>query len=158
MFQSLPLTIREVKATEARLQAIYEAAALGLKGDALALASGMLPVEYRQLCQLDPMAELAMQKGRADSEMEASAQLRESARNGDAKSALAILQHVHGWTAKQEISVNVQNISITQALEQAQQRVIEGQFTEVLDGSTANILAGRRATSDDAVVVARTQE
>jgi len=144
MFQSLPLTVREVKATEARLQAIYEAAALGLKGDALALASGMLPIEYRQLCQLDPMAELAMQKGRADSEIEASGQLRESARNGDAKSALAILQHVHGWTAKQEISVNVQNISITQALEQAQQRVIEGQFTEVLEDASQQVSSRAR--------------
>ena len=144
MFHSLPLTTREVKATEARLQAIYEAAALGLKGDALALASGMLPVEYRQLCQLDPMAELAMQKGRADGEIEASAQLRESARNGDAKSALAILQHVHGWTAKQEIAVSVQNISITQALEQAQRRVIEGQFTEVLEDAGQSISSPSR--------------
>jgi hypothetical protein len=40
---------RKVVATEARLNKIYEAAKLGLKGDALALASGMLPTEYRQL-------------------------------------------------------------------------------------------------------------
>jgi hypothetical protein len=44
---------------------------------------------------------------------------------------LAILQHSHGWTAKQEISIDVyQKISITQALEQAQGRVIDGLITE----------------------------
>jgi hypothetical protein len=38
-----------------------------------------------------------------------------------------VLQHVHGWTAKTEISVDVyQKISITQALQEAQSRVIEG--------------------------------
>ena len=87
MFKSLPFTARKVEATEARLQAIYDAAALGLKGDSLALAAGMLPQEYRQLCQFDPVAEMAELKGRADSEREASAHLREAARAGDAKAA-----------------------------------------------------------------------
>jgi hypothetical protein len=74
---------------------------------------------------------MAEQKGRADSEIEASSHLREAARAGDAKAALAILQHSHGWTAKQEISIDVyQKISITQALEQAQSRVIDGLITE----------------------------
>jgi len=131
MFKSLPFTARKVEATEARLQAIYDAAALGLKGDSLALAAGMLPQEYRQLCQLDPVAEMAELKGRADSEREASAFLRDAARNGDAKAALAILQHAHGWTAKQEISIDVyQKISITQALQEAKERVIDGLITE----------------------------
>jgi len=131
MFKSLPLSIRKLEATESRLQAIYDAAALGLKGDSLALAAGMLPQEYRQLCEFDPVATMAEQKGRADSEVEASSHLREAARAGDAKAALAILQHSHGWTAKQEISIDVyQKISITQALEQAQSRVIDGLITE----------------------------
>ena len=125
MFKSIPFAPRKVEATEARLQAIYDAAALGLKGDSLALAAGMLPSEFRQLCELDPVAEMAMLKGRADSEMEASSHLRNAARAGDAKAALAILQHAHGWTARQEISVSVENISITQALEQAQRRIID---------------------------------
>jgi len=131
MFKSIPLSIRKLEATESRLQAIYDAAALGLKGDSLALAAGMLPQEYRQLCEFDPVATMAEQKGRADSEIEASSHLREAARAGDAKAALAILQHSHGWTAKQEISIDVyQKISITQALEQAQGRVIDGLITE----------------------------
>ena len=131
MFKSIPLSIRKLEATESRLQAIYDAAALGLKGDSLALAAGMLPQEYRQLCEFDPLATMAEQKGRADSEIEASTHLRSAARAGDAKAALAILQHSHGWTAKQEISIDVyQKISITQALEQAQSRVIDGLITE----------------------------
>jgi hypothetical protein len=131
MFKSIPFSVRKVEATEARLQAIYDAAALGLKGDSLALAAGMRPEEYRRLCEFDPIATLAEQKGRADSEMEASKHLRTAARAGDAKAALAILQHSHGWTAKQEISIDVyQKISITQALEQAQSRVIDGLITE----------------------------
>jgi hypothetical protein len=124
-FKSLPFAPRKIRATEERLERIYEAASLGLKGDALALASGLLPTEYRQLCELDPVASLAEMKGRADSEREAAAQLRDAARNGDAKAALSILQHTHGWVAKQAISVDVeQRISITAALEQAQKRVI----------------------------------
>jgi len=132
MFKSLPFTPRVVKATEQRLNAIYAASNLGLKGDALALAAGMLPTEYRQLCQFDPMAEMAAQKGKADNELQAARRLNEASEQGDAKASLAILQHVHGWTAKTEISVDVyQKISVLTALEEARARVIEGQAVEV---------------------------
>lgn len=130
MFKSLPLTVRDVRATEARLQAIYHAASLGLKGDSLALAAGMRPQEYRQLCQLDPLAELAAQKGKADAEAELANHMLTAARGGDAKAALAILQNRHDWVAKQQIQVDVaQQISIIGALEQAQSRVIQGEAT-----------------------------
>ncbi len=126
MFQSLPFEPRKVVATEARLNRIYEAAKLGLKGDALALASGMLPTEYRQLCELDPMADMAALKGKADGELEMSKCLHHAAHAGDAKAALAILQHSHGWVAKQSISIDVdQLISITGALREAESRVID---------------------------------
>jgi hypothetical protein len=126
MFQSLPFEPRKVVATEARLNRIYEAAKLGLKGDALALASGMLPTEYRQLCELDPMADMAALKGKADGELEMSVCLHKAAKEGDAKAALAILQHSHGWVAKQSISIDVdQRISITGALREAESRVID---------------------------------
>ena len=133
MFQSLPLTIRPVlQATESRLEAVYKAASMGLKGDSLALASGMLPLEYRQLCQFDPLVELAAQKGRADNELRAAKKLNEASDGGDAKASLAILQHAHGWTAKQEISVDVyQKISILTALEQARERVSNGLIIDV---------------------------
>ena len=132
MFKSLPLTIREVRATEALLEKIYESAYLGLKGDALALSAGMLPIEYNRLKEHDKMAELAELKGRADSERENSQHLLNAARAGDAKAALAILQHSHGWVAKQAISVEIdQRISVSAALRAAESRVIEGAVTEI---------------------------
>jgi hypothetical protein len=126
MFESLPFSPRQVKATESRLRSIYDAARAGLRGDALAFAAGMLPVEYRQLTQLDPVVELAEQKGRADSEIEMSTVLRNAALAGDAKMALEFLKHKHDWVAKQQVQVDVtQQISIITALEQAQQRLTD---------------------------------
>ena len=131
-FHSYVYEPRKLEATEARLQRIYDAAKLGLKGDTLALAAGMRPTEYRQLTMLDPIAEYAEQKGKADGEMELSAILHKAAADGDAKAALEILKHQHGWVAKQQLSIDVeQRISITAALEQAKTRVIEGVFKQV---------------------------
>lgn len=157
MFKSIPFTPREIKATEQRLQQIYDAAFLGLKNDALALAAGMLPAEYRQLCQLDPAAEMAAMKGRADGEMAISRSLHDAAIQGDPKAALAILQHRHDWTAKQEISVDVyQRISITQALSDAMTRVTtidHEPLKELPNGADANLQVRRRTTTDvDALV------
>jgi hypothetical protein len=93
----------------------------------------MQPAEYRQLCQCDQWAEMAELKGHADGEMEMSGLLHEAARNGDAKAALEILKHVHGWTAKQELTVDVyQKISIVQALQDAQSRLIDHDALEKL--------------------------
>jgi hypothetical protein len=136
MFHSIPFTPRKVEATESRLKAVYDAAKLGLKGDALALAAGMLPIEYRQLTQLDPVVELAAQKGKADGEIELSQVLHAAAKQGDAKAALEILKHQHGWVAKQAISVEVdQRISITGALAEATKRAMD-----VIDVSDAQVI------------------
>lgn len=151
---SLPLTAREIKATESRLQSIYDAAKLGLKGDTLALAAGLLPVEYRRLKEMDPVAEMAELKGRADGERIASAQLHKAAAEGDAKASLEILKHVHGWVAKQQVQIDVaQQISITAALEQAQRRVAD--VTDLEDQSHARtaLLGGTRTSVNDPVVV-----
>ena len=138
MFQSLPLTVRKIEATEARLEAIYNASRKGLKGDALALAAGMLPTEYRQLCQFDPLAEMAALKGKADAEAEMAEVVTKAARGGDYKAALAILNHRHDWTPKQEVSVDVTHkISITEALRMAQERVSTGL---TIDAEPANPL------------------
>jgi hypothetical protein len=52
--------------------------------------------------------------------------LHNAARGGDAKAALEILKHQHGWVAKQAISVEIdQRISITQALAEAERRIID---------------------------------
>ena len=158
MFESFPLSIRQVKATESRLKAIYDAAKLGLTGDTLAVAAGMLPAEYRALCQLDPVAEHAAVKGKADGELEMSMVLHQAARNGDANAALEILKHKHDWVAKQQINVDVeQRISVIAALEEGEKRVID--ITHLQDDSFAdnNILSARRTRVDGAALVARDQ-
>jgi hypothetical protein len=155
MFESLPYEPRKIEATEKNLELIYEAARRGLKGDALALAAGMLPVEYRRLVQFDPIAEYAEIKGRADGEMEMAGVLRTAALNGDTKAALDILKHAHKWTAPQSMQIQVeQRISILAALEEAQTRVIEGQ---VLDAS-ADLLSGRRTEADGNALESNAQE
>ena len=127
-FKSLPLTVREVKATEAVLERLYNSAKLGLKGDALALNAGLLPIEFRRLCQMDPIADFAVQKGWADQEAQMATVVRDAALSGDSKAAMDILKHRHDWVAKQQIQVDTtQQISISLALEQANQRVAAAQ-------------------------------
>ena len=126
MFISFPYTPRTLQATEARLEAIMKAARLGLKGDRLAIAAGMMPTEYRQLCQFDPVVEYAELKARTESEMEMSEVLHSAAQAGDIKAATIILQSQHDWVAKQQLSIDIdQRISINQALEMAQSRVAQ---------------------------------
>ena len=110
----------------------------------------MLPVEYNRLKTFDQMAEIAELKGRADSELENSQHLLNAARAGDAKAALAILQHCHGWVAKQSISVEVdQRISVIDALRAADSRVIEGSAVPVLEANSTNPLPTRLESRDE---------
>lgn len=159
-FYSLPFTPERPEATEARLEAIYAAAKYGLKGESLALAAGLSPMQYRRLHEFDPLVEMAEMKGRADGEWVAAKTLHDAAADGDAKAALDILKHQHGWVAKQQIDVNIdQQISITGALEKAQQRVIEGTYLEVpriednKSDAGAHILSPRRDGIDGEAVV-----
>ena len=164
-FYSLPFTPERPQATEARLEKIYEAAKYGLKGDSLALAAGLTPMQYRRLAEFDPLVEMAEMKGRAEGEYVAAKTLHEAAKDGDSKAALDILKHQHGWVAKQQIDVSVdQQISVIGALERAQTRVIEGLYTDVTqieDNSThadADLLSTGRNGVDVAAVVARDQK
>ena len=163
-FYSLPFTPERTQATEARLEAIYEAARYGLKGDSLAMAAGLTPRQFRVLADADPLVEMAEIKGRSDGEYTAAKTMYEAARDGDSKAALEILKHQHGWVAKQQIDVNIdQQISITGALEKAQSRVIEGLYTDVTpaieDNSNAStdIFSPRRDGVDGEAVVASTK-
>ena len=153
MFESLPYEPRKITATEAVLERIYLAAKKGLKGDTLAYAAGLTPQEYRRLTQLDPIAEYAEHKGRAEGEAEMSEVLHKAAREGDTKAALDILKHVHKWTAPQSVQVQVeQRISILAALEEAQTRVIEGEIAD------SHILSGRRTEADGDLVFGAGEE
>ncbi len=162
-FHSIPFTPRRVEATEQRLEAIYEAAKLGLKGDALALAAGLLPIEFARLCEIDPVADMAARKGKADGELTHARKLAQASEAGDAKASLAILQHAHGWSAKQEISLTVDNISISEVLEAAKARaanVIDAiDVTEVLpkdsNGPATNLLTSGRKSVNAGDMVSR---
>lgn len=134
MFRDLPIRARELKASPEVLERIYDGARLGLKGDSLALAAGLLPEELARLKLMDRVAEIAEMKGRADSEMSMSRVVFEAAEGGDAKAALEFLRHRHDWQAAQRIQVDVsQQISITAALEQAQRRVAAIAAEDVVD-------------------------
>lgn len=117
-----PLTLQ---ATEQRLTAIYDAARKGLKGDRIAYAAGMKPEDYRRLQQMDPLVDLAVEKGIADGEMALATVLYEAATiYKDPKTALDLLKHTRGWVAKQQIDVEInEKISVLHALELANQRV-----------------------------------
>jgi len=117
-----PLTLQ---ATEQRLTAVYEAARKGLKGDTLAYAAGMKPADFRRLQQMDPLVELAQEKGLADGEMELASTLYEAATTyKDPKTALELLKYTRGWVARTQIDVTVDDkISVLKALELANQRV-----------------------------------
>jgi len=150
-WQTLPFEARKLQATESRLQQIYDAAKLGLKGEALALAAGMLPTEYRQLTQMDPVAEMAELKGRADGEMELSKVMHYAALDGDAKIALEILKHRHDWQAAQRVQLEVtQQISITDALAQAKQRVIDGLQVQDIEHRDASAPTPKLTIDDNA--------
>ena len=157
MFRDLPITARELKATPAMLERIYEGAKLGLRGDSLALAAGMLPVELARLKLMDPIAEIAEMKGRADSEMTMSRTLYEAAEAGDSKAALEFLRHRHDWVAKQQVQVDVaQSISITAALEMAEKRVKAAEVIEdavEIRRPVAETLARPQALADELGVV-----
>ena len=136
MLTSLPFEPRVLQATEARLMAIYEAAKIGLRGDALAFKAGMLPIEYRRLTALDPIVEMAELKGRAEGEAQLSQVLHAAALDGDARVALEILKHKHAWVAEQRVSLEVTQISITDALAQARQRVLGAQNIQDIEVNT----------------------
>jgi hypothetical protein len=134
MFRDLPIRARELKATPAVLERIYEGARLGLKGESLALAAGLLPEEFARLKLMDRTAEIAEMKGRADSEMSMSRVVFDAAEAGDAKAALEFLRHRHSWVATQRMEVEGSaQISITVALEQAEKRVTRALDSAVED-------------------------
>jgi hypothetical protein len=60
--------------------------------------------------------------------------MHQAALNGDAKAALEILKHQHGWVAKQAISVEVdQRISITGALAEATKRALTVEDATIIE-------------------------
>jgi hypothetical protein len=153
MFRDLPIRARELKATPEMLERIYDAARLGLRGESLALAAGMLPAELARLKIMDPIAEVAEMKGRADSEMEMSRVVFDAAQAGDSKAALEFLRHRHSWVAQHNVQVDVNTqISVVAALEAANGRLQRGLAVEVEDA--VEVTGSGRAGKIDAPPVA----
>ncbi len=151
MFRDLPVRARELKATPEMLERIYDAARLGLRGESLALAAGMLPAELARLKIMDPIADVAEMKGRADSEMEMSRVVFDAAQAGDSKAALEFLRHRHDWVAKTNVQVDVNTqISVVAALEAANGRLQRGLAVEVEDAVevTRNIPLARETLGE----------
>ena len=141
-FRSLPFEPRPIKATEAVLERIYLAARKGAKGNTLAFKAGLLPIELRRLQEFDPLAKMAEELGHAELEAAATGTLVDAAENGDAKAALELLKHRFDWVAKQQISVDVtKTISVTEALAQADQRLLTAQTDDVTDLEPRMIVA-----------------
>jgi hypothetical protein len=97
LFYSIDHKTDKIEATEEEIANIYDAAYRGLTGDALAIASGFLPVDFNRLCQFDPKAAEAVLYARAKNHAEVSGSLMRNALNGDTKAATTVLTHLHGW-------------------------------------------------------------
>ena len=97
LFFTVEQKIEKIRATEEELERIYDCAYRGLKGDALALASGFPPVDFNRLCQFDNRANEAVLYARARNEADVSGALMTNALSGDTKAQLSILTHLHNW-------------------------------------------------------------
>lgn len=137
-FITIPNRPRVIRATEARLNAVYEAAKLGLRGETLALASGMSPDEFRLMSDMDPLVNMAILAGAAESEMIHSQKLSEASLNGDVKATIAILERKHGWVPKSEVTVSAKNLSKDDlkllSEEEIGAMLMNGEYTVVRDG------------------------
>ena len=130
---------RRLQATEKNLDDLFKAAKRGLEGDSLAYAAGMTPMELRQLQEFDSSVEHVIGMARAQTEMEMSEVVYKAAQEGDSKAALEMLKHRHGWVAKQQVNVDVnQTISITQALNEAQNRAMDAHFEVITQPGHTN--------------------
>ena len=141
---TIPNITRELKATERNLDRIYQSARAGLRGNSLALAAGFRPTELATLQAVDEMALLAEMQGRADSEREHAELLTAASRGGDAKASLAILQHAHGWTSRQEITgANGKDLIPVQNLKNLSDSELETLLliAEKIEGETGNVYA-----------------
>ena len=130
---------RRLQATEKNLDDLFKAAKRGLEGDSLAYAAGMTPMELRQLQEFDSSVEHVIGMARAQTEMEMSEVVYKAAQEGDSKAALEMLKHRHDWVAKQQVNVDVnQTISITQALNEAQNRAMDAHFEVITQPGHTN--------------------
>jgi len=112
IFYAFEQKIEKIQATQEELERIYDCAYRGLKGDALALASGFLPVDFNRLCQFDNKAQEAVLYARARNEADVSGALMNNALNGDTKAQSIVLTHLHNWQPAKADDSNSNEIRI----------------------------------------------
>jgi hypothetical protein len=123
-FMGITRETRVLQADNGLLKRIYDAARVGLKGDALAYACNVLPEELGMLQQHDRLAKIAEQKGRADGEFASAKVIMDNIDAGNPEAALNMLRFAHGWASRQQIQIDTtEKISITLALQMADNRV-----------------------------------
>ena len=95
--------IRPIKATELVLDKITKAAALGLKGDALAIAAGLRPHQLAQLIANDADVELIVQTAKYQKVVQLAERLDAASEGGDTKATMTLLNKLTDgdWEPKQ---------------------------------------------------------
>lgn len=125
LFYSIDHKTDKIVATEEEIANIYDAAYRGLSGDALAIASGFLPVDFNRLCQFDQKAAEAVIYARAKNHAEISGALMDNALGGDTKAATVVLTHLHGWKPAKPEADSSNEIRII--VENAEPQIIPGE-------------------------------
>ena len=98
LFYSVDHKTDKITATQEDLDKIYDAAYRGLTGDALALYSGFMPIDFNRLCQFDSKAADMVLTARAANQADISGKLmKKGLDEGDTKALIEILKCLHGW-------------------------------------------------------------
>jgi len=98
---SMPMPApKDMSAPRVVIEKVYQAAKSGIHTeDTIAYCAGLTPLEYRRMKQYDPRLEHAEAAGKAEGELEMAGVVVKAAREGDAKAAIEVLKHKHGWVA-----------------------------------------------------------
>lgn len=102
-YVTIPHEPRAIKATEKVLTNLADAAALGLKGDALALAAGLHPSELAQLITNDPQVDMLVRTAKTRKVFELAKRLDSASATGDTKATMTLLNKLTDgdWEPKQ---------------------------------------------------------
>lgn len=126
LFYSVDHKTDKIRATQEDLDRIYDAAYRGLTGDALALKSGFLPVDFNRLCQFDSKAAEMVLTAKAANQADISGKLmKKGLDEGDTKALIEILKCLHGWKQARPDSESSNEIRII--VENAEPQIIPGE-------------------------------
>ena len=93
---------RDVRASEALLDRIRHAAAVGVKPRNMAWAVGLTPEEFNTLFSMDPRVAASIQAGIGQAEFELADAVYQAAKLGDVKAAQWMLERTQAWQSRLE--------------------------------------------------------